>query len=419
MNEVKLNQRDIYKLVQNLTSGKFTSEIELLQSLVRDIVEHHGFEIIGGRVWELNPATEAYVLRYQYGSVEKIPDDYTIPVSEQPLFAKLHKQKTYITYETDKMLLAKGIEFYSATGVGDLLKLNSGYYYKYALGFNAPQILQTFFETLTIISSVASIAISDLHTKFEHQKFQHDLKLASEIQRDLLPEHFLEFHDYKIFGVCIPDNAIGGDYFDYLKSPDLEDERLGVVIGDAASKGLPAAIQALFVTGAMRMGISFSTKMSPLLSRLNTLIFDTFLFARFVTLFYCELTLSSNRLVLYANAGHCAPIHYSPSNDKIQFLDSTAGLLGIMQKQKIGIENITMKPGDILLLYTDGITEARDFSENFYGDERLCEILKQNKSETPKDIAYKILEDVNQFSAGGSYTDDKTLVVIKRDVEVD
>jgi sigma-B regulation protein RsbU (phosphoserine phosphatase) len=411
-----INQRDIYKLVEKLTTGTFASELELLKSLVRDIVDYHEFEITGGRIWEFDSIEKVYLLRYQYGKLKKIPDNYKFPVLENAkLFEKLYNDRTAMSTETDQFLRDKGIHIYSVTGVGEIIKTRYGKYYKFLLSFNAPEILQSFFETLTVISGVATIALRNLIFEEKHQRMSKDIISASEIQRSLLPEHNLEFHDYNIYGICVPDEAVGGDYFDYLEPSNEWEENLGIIIGDAASKGLPAAIQALFVSGATRMAKKFSPKISNMLSALNTLIYDTFPFERFVTLFYCELTLSSNRLVLYANAGHCPPIHYHPDTGEVKFLNSTGGLLGLMQHQKFGLENIRMRPGDILVLYTDGITDSRDKNGELYGENRLIDMIKKLHLETSENIAKLIIEDVQKFTASSTYTDDKTIVVIKRE----
>jgi phosphoserine phosphatase RsbU/P len=410
-----LNQRDIYKLVEKLSSGKYDNHTELLTSLIKEIVESSEFEITGGRLWALDPDNEAYVLKFQYGKVEKIPDDYTISLDDDAeMFYRIETERTLLKYETDSVLREKGIDVFSVTGVGEMIRINRHTYYEYLIGFNAPEILQSFFEILSIISSVATIALRNISEEVKSQKIQTDIVKASEIQRNLLPEHSVQFHDYDVYGVCIPESGVGGDYFDYLKSDDHEEESLGIVLSDAASSGLPAAIQALFVSGAMRMGKSFSTKISQLISRLNTLIFETFFYERFVTLFYCELTLSSNRLILYCNAGHCPPIHYRPETDQFSLLGSTGGLLGLMQYQKFGVENITMHPGDVLLLYTDGITEARNKENKMFGEDRLYDLIRGHHSKSPKDISLSILESVEIFSSKSSYNDDKTLVVIKR-----
>lgn len=413
------SQRDTFKLVETLSHGKFHSETALLKALVKHIVDDGSFEITGGRVWELNPQDKTYKLNYQYGNLKKIPKNYSIQISEHPVFSKLLTERTILQRETDNTLREKGIEVYSATGVGEIVRLKNGKYFKYALGFSAPQILQSFFETLSIISSVASVALRNLSSQALQKRMQHDILKASEIQRSLLPEHYMEYKDYKIFGACIPDAEVGGDYFDYLKSSDEEEDNLGIVVCDAASKGLPAAIQALFVSGAMRMGRGFTPKISQLMSHINTLVFDTFPYERFVTLFYCELTSSKNRLVLYANAGHCAPIHFKPSRDRITMLNATGGLMGIMQYQRFEVENIIMDPGDVLVLYTDGITEARNETGELFGENRLIDIIKNNHLEKPDTIAYKILQEVQTFASEHGYTDDRTLVVIKRDPPVE
>ena len=105
-----VNQRDTYKLVEKLTSGKFKSEIDLLKSLVRHIVTHKEFEINGGRIWELSNAGSSYTLKYQYGKVKKIPNDYTMAVSDHPAFRELPERRTFLQKETDELLKKKGIE---------------------------------------------------------------------------------------------------------------------------------------------------------------------------------------------------------------------------------------------------------------------------------------------------------------------
>jgi len=409
------HQRETYKLVENLISTQFTDPLEMLKRLVKDIVDHKGFEITGGRVWELIPEELAYELRMQYGNVEKIPEHYRIYIQDQPFLSELVKERTLTKVETDKVLKEKGIKLYSVTGVGPIIRTRLGKFYKYLLGFNAPEIKPTFSETLTIISSVATVSMKNIIDLLEKQKIREDLYQAAQIQRSLLPDHSTDFLDYELYGVCIPDSAVGGDFFDYLKPESTdEEEKLGIVIGDASSKGLPAAVQALFVSGAFRMGWSYSTRMSDLFHRLNKLVYTTFPYERFVTLFYCELTSSQNRLVLYVNAGHPAPIHYRAGSDRITKLMPTGGLLGIMPKQKFKVENIRMHVGDILVLFTDGITEAMDENRKIYGEERLFKILKYTKELSAKEIAFEIIEDVNKFSAKSDVNDDKTIIVVKR-----
>ncbi|MDX9791762.1 MAG: PP2C family protein-serine/threonine phosphatase [Candidatus Kapaibacterium sp.] len=411
-----LNQREIYKIVENITCGEYHNELDFLKNLVEEVVNFSDFHITGGRIWQFIPDDQSYIIKYQYGNVMKIPDNYTLYIKDQPILENLYEKRTSLNHENDPVLKSKGIFVYSVTGTGEIIKTESGKYYKFVLGFNADEILQSFYETLNIISSVATITMRSIGIGTEeHKKMQRDIIKASEIQRNLLPEHYVEFYDYKIYGVCIPDSAVGGDYFDYLHNNADEEERIGIVISDAASKGLPAAIQALFVSGAIRMAQAFSPKISTLFSRLNTLIYDTFPYERFVTLFYCELMPTSNRLVLYANAGHCSPIYYRVNKDEVYLLEPTGGLLGLVEQQKFNVENIVMRPGDILALFTDGINEAQDGDGNNYGEARIIELLKKYKDLSAKEITLLIIEDVQKFAAKGKYNDDRTLIIIKRD----
>jgi sigma-B regulation protein RsbU (phosphoserine phosphatase) len=411
-----MTQKQIYRIVDKLASAKYSNELDLLSSVMREIVNRADIEISGGRIWELDASEEAYTLRYQYGSLEPVPENYTVTVEEYPMFAELPVKRTVLNYETDAVLKKSGIRLYSATGVGELVKRNNRKFYPYALAFNAPQISAKFFDMINIIGSAVGIRLRDLARQHQQRVIEKDLSQASEIQQGLLPDHEATFHDYHIFGISIPDRVVGGDYFDYLRPPNKYEERMSVLISDASSKGMAAAIQALFVSGAIRMGVGFDLKMASLLARLNTLIYETFPYERFVTLCYCELIPSDKGLLLYANAGHCNPIHYRAKNRTCRLLPTTGSMLGISPDQRFRIENINMFPGDVLLLYTDGIIEAQNKHGKMFGENRLKTLLRKVHSETPREIGYRCIEEVQKFSTGAEdrYTDDKTLVVIKR-----
>lgn len=412
---LSLPQRHLYKLLDRLLSSEFDDEEKLLQSLVRDLVEREEFAVVGGRVWKLIAEHGVYRLLYQYGEVEHIPDGYELDIAEQPTFAELAKQRTVTDVETDAVLRQRGIKIYSATGVGRLLKVQGDKFYEYVVAINAPTVGQELASMLAIIGSAATAALENLRHRHEREQLQRDLDQASLIQRSLLPDHSIEFLDYTAYGVSVPDRIVGGDYFDYLRPTDTsEEERLGIVVSDAASKGLPAAIQALFVSGALRMGITYHTKISSLIARLNTLIYETFPNERFVTLFYCEITPSASGLVLYANAGHCPALHYSARNGTITSLEPTGGILGIAPHQRCSVENINMQHGDVLLIVTDGVLEAQSPIGEFYGIERLADHVRAAHDQSPRTIAMRILEDVQHFSAGAAYSDDRTIVVIQR-----
>jgi len=418
MNSNQINQRDTYKLVEKMISGDNPDVITMLKSIVSDIVDLDHFEINGGRIWELGRDSESYKLRFQHGKFNKVPDEYEIKVEDQPILKEIPNKHVMLSNETDFVLQELGIKLYSVIGVGDIVKTKTGRYYEYVIGFNAPEIHQSFFELLNIIAGVTTTEIANIKRKLQERddqkKIRRDLAKAAEIQRKLLPNHSYVFKDFDIYGVCLLSEGVGGDYFDYIVREDIDTDSLAIVISDSASHGLIAAVQSNFVSGAIRMGLSYTTRIVDVFNKLNTLIFDKFLYERFVTLFYCELTLSENRLVLYVNAGHPAPIHYRPQKDTIKLLKPTGGMLGILQKQKFGLENIRMQVDDVLVLYTDGITEAMNEHEKVLGEKALQELVRKHHKLSAKDITLNILDEVQKYAAKSVHTDDRTLVVIKR-----
>ena len=406
-------QRTTYKIIDRILSLTYESQLDLLSALVRDIVDNDRFVMTGGRVWEFDEQTSSYVLQYKYGEGSSLTIGTVRNIHEaQSPFAQLSTLHTYTEVETTETLPDSARE-YALTGVGDVLTVDDIRVYRYAIAFTAHTITDELRETLMVAGAAATTSLRNMQSALRERRMQKDLDQAWQIQQGLVPDHSRRFRDFDLYGLSLPESVVGGDYFDYLTTSDHD--RLGVVISDAASKGLPAAVQALFVSGAMRMAVSFETKMSSLISRLNTLMYDTFPHERFVSLFYCEFTHSENGLVLYANAGHCPPLHFRAAVGTFEELHPTGGILGIIAEQQFRVENINMAHGDILVMFTDGITEAQDRSGTLYGEERLCDVVRLNASLTSQDIALAIIDDVQKYSAGAHYSDDKTLIVIKRD----
>lgn len=209
-----MTQKQIYRIVDKLASAKYANELDLLSSVMREIVDRADIEISGGRIWVLDPAEDAYTLRYQYGSLDTVPDNYTVTIEEYPMFAELPIKRTVMNYETDEVLKSTGIRLYSATGIGELVKRKGNKYYPYALAFNAPQISDKFFDMINIIGSAVGIRLRDLERQQQQRVIEKDLSQAWEIQKGLLPDHETIFRDYHLFGISIPDRIVGGDYFE-------------------------------------------------------------------------------------------------------------------------------------------------------------------------------------------------------------
>jgi sigma-B regulation protein RsbU (phosphoserine phosphatase) len=407
-----MNQRQLHKTIESFDSKKFDSSEELLAHVLNEIVQNDRIEIQGGRVWKLNTSKFAYELIAQVGAVEKIKRHFLVKVKEYRVFKILPKQRTIVAKETNAYLRSKGILHYSATGVGDIVKVKGIDLYRYVMSFNTDLTHDVVAPTLNIIGMAVTSMLRSRRIERKSAQLEKDLDKARDIQRSILPEHELRFQNYEVFGVSVADRIVGGDFFDYIVSD--ENDRVSIVIGDAASKGMSAAVQALYVSGALRMGATYQTKITALIRNINTLVHRTFSDDRFLTLFYAELINDKHGLCVYVNAGHPSPIVYRAQSNTTELLESTGNIIGPFPDQIFRSEGIMIGKGDILLLFTDGVSEAMDAAGNQYTERRLTEKLSELKNNTPKNIAGLLLEEVQKFSAKSKYSDDKTVVVIKR-----
>jgi sigma-B regulation protein RsbU (phosphoserine phosphatase) len=408
-----IDQKKLHRLVESIASGKFKTEEEMLITTVNEIVGNENLDINGGRIWKLNEKTETYNILYQTGKIEKIDTKFKIDIFRYPILDLIAKQRTILGKETISTLRKKGIFKYSASGVGGRKKIKEKLFYEYLLAMNSERVDEEFRINLNIIATTLTFQIKQRRSTASVNHLKADIDKARQLQKSILPEHEFKFHDYELYGVTHPAEIIGGDFFDYLEHGD-EKDRLGVTIGDAASKGVGAAAEAMYIAGALRMASGFEIKIVALIRRLNQLVNKIFEDDKFASLFYGELSTHRAGLFLYANAGHNPPIFLKSKSGEAEFLQPTGPVLGPAPDAKYHIDSINFAKGDILLLYSDGITESAD--ENFlpYGDEKLLSKLKSLSKKSAKEITIEILEDVIKFSKNGKYSDDMTLVTIKK-----
>ncbi len=408
-----MNQKKLYKTVESIASQTFSNEKEMLASVLNQIVDNDTINVNGGRIWKLDIETGTYCLLYQTGTIEEINPEFRIVISDYPIFDLIAKERTIMGSETNEVLRKKGIFKYSASGVGDKAKVNGKLYFEYLLALNSEEINDDFKTTLNIISTALTSQIKQKRYSHRAKTLRADLDKARELQKSILPEHEYRFHNYEIFGVTDPAEIVGGDFFDYLQIGN-DMERLGIAVGDAASKGVSAAAEAMYISGALRMASNFEIKISPLMKRMNELVNKIFADDKFASLFYGELYTDQNGLFLFANAGHNPPIFLRNGSDEIILLKPTGPVLGPAPNARYVLDNINFQKDDVLVIYSDGVTDSADSDFNNYGEDRLNNLLKKIKHLSPKEITYSILDDVIQFSKNGQYSDDKTIVVIKR-----
>ncbi len=408
-----MDQHKLYRTVKLLVDQKFRTEEQLLNFILESIIQIDEIPIKGGRIWKLESTAGTYRVIKQHGEMEPIKKNFRLRVADYPMFIQLARKGTFVGAETHRYLRSKGIKSYAAAGVGEFVRWKGHDLYPYVIAINGDYLKNEMTFALNIISNVVTSALKNRRIERKVKLLAEDLDKAREIQKSILPDHELRFHNYDVYGISLPDRVVGGDFFDYLQASGDKD-RLAVVIGDAASKGLSAAAQALYVSGALRMGIEYQTKMGTFIGKINKLVSKTFTAEHFVSMVFIELTNSDNGLIFYVNAGHNNPILLRAKPDEVETLPATGQILGPFPNEKYGTEFSIMRKGDVLLLHTDGITDASNENHEMYGQQRIIERLREYRTKSPREICQVVLEDVQKFNRLLDYSDDKTLVVIKR-----
>jgi len=235
---------------------------------------------------------------------------------------------------------------------------------------------------------------------------ERELSEARAIQEGFLPKQIPQLAGYEIAGTWQPARTVGGDYFDFLP---FDGQALGFCIGDVAGKGMAAAMLMSNLQAGVRGLASPSLSPDILCQRLNALVCQNIASDRFITFFYAQLD-GSDRRLRYVNAGHNAPIvlHRDGSYDR---LEEGGGVLGVFQSQRFVLGTKQLVPGDRLVLFTDGVTEASDSDDSEYGEARLLALLKENISASAIELQRKILTAAGEF-CHGHWRDDATLIVV-------
>lgn len=405
----------LHQTIERITSKKFNTENEMLSSVIDELIASEDIEIIGGRIWQIIPSKKGYGLMYQKGKMQKISSKFVIYFKDYPVLDLFARERTFLSDETNIELRKKGIFKYSATGVGDKIKIDGKPYYEYLLAFNSPNLSIDFKYELSIVATFLTSKIKQWRIAASEKTLKADLDKARQLQKSILPEHEYSFHDYNLYGLTIPADIVGGDFFDYLEIGE-EGDRLGIALGDAASKGVAASAEAMYISGALRMAMTFQIKITPFMKKLNKLVNKIFKDDKFASLFYAELSTDNNGLCLFANAGHNPPMFLKMNSIKIEYLNPTGMVLGVAPKANYTTENINFSPGDVLLIYSDGLTDSTNKQNEEFGEERIKELLIKHRNQSPKEIALSIMNSVIHFNANGTYGDDKTIVIIKKSI---
>jgi phosphoserine phosphatase RsbU/P len=238
------------------------------------------------------------------------------------------------------------------------------------------------------------------------QSQTRELAEAREIQRWLLPREIPQILNCEISAVWQPVREVSGDYFDVMK---FNDHQTALCIADVMGKGMPAALLMANLQAVMRSFASSTTSPKDLCARINSLICSNVDAGKFITLFYGLVDMNEKRL-LYTNAGHNAPvlIHRDGSCER---LSEGGTVLGLIYDGYYSMGEVELRSGDRLVMFTDGLTEARDANDEEFGEERLLNLLRGFKELAARELEQEITRAVNEFSHG-EMGDDMTMIVV-------
>ncbi|MBM3727624.1 MAG: PP2C family protein-serine/threonine phosphatase [Acidobacteria bacterium] len=244
----------------------------------------------------------------------------------------------------------------------------------------------------------------------QKERVHRELEIAREVQGRLFPRAAPRLPGIAVAGFCRPAQAVGGDYYDYFELPG---GRLGFAVADVSGKGVAAAITMATVQASLRtLTIDSSTDLAGMVGRLNRVVFEASASNRFATLFYAQFDPKTG-LLRYVNCGHNAPLVLR--RGELLRPGRTGIALGLRRVFAFGEGEMTLQPGDTLVAFSDGISEAMNDAREEWGEDRLAATVREVAGEPPEEIARAILAAADEFAAGAPQHDDMTLVVLRVD----
>ncbi len=242
----------------------------------------------------------------------------------------------------------------------------------------------------------------------QRERLNRELEIAREVQQRLFPQSGPEIAGLDYAGKCRPASSVGGDYYDFVS---MCDGRLGIAIGDISGKGVPAALLMASLQASLRgLAISNPPELSPLMVNLNRLIYDASPSNRYATFFYGVYDPKS-REFMYVNGGHNPPMVFR--GGEVLRLEEGGPVVGLLGPAQYSQGLVTLQPGDTMVLFTDGISEAMNEADEEFDEERLIPAVRSGVGMKAVDLIDHIIRECDAFVAGAPQHDDMTLVVVR------
>ena len=272
------------------------------------------------------------------------------------------------------------------------------------------QVLQTVARQTGLALEVSELAHSLAAEAAQRAKVNREIEIAREVQERLFPQEMPRIPGATVAGHCRPALGVGGDYYDVI---NLEDGRLGLAVGDVSGKGISAALLMASLRASLR-GVTLDSPrdFANLMHKVNKLVYEASASNRYATFFFAAFDPKTRRLEC-VNAGHNPPVLLRKG--AVIRLEADGPVVGLLPNAPYTEQSLTLEPGDLLILYTDGISEAMTNDDEEWGEERMIASATAVRNKSAADVLKAMFADADQFTAGAPQHDDMTLLVLQLD----
>ena len=249
----------------------------------------------------------------------------------------------------------------------------------------------------------------DRTVREQRDQLLQDVELAAQVQRMFLPSHHPSIPGLEIAGMMQPARGVSGDYYDYIR---IDEHTIQVVIADVAGKGVPAALLMAATAAAVQLETREKRDMLEVVNRLNSALHSLSDSNRYVTLFLADID-APNKSLRYVNCGHNPALLFQAKTQDVVPMNSSCFPIGMFDSVSCAINRVRLNAGDVLVLYTDGVTEARNSLGEEFGVERLATLIRRDHTLSADGLMNRILENITDFSRDVGFEDDATILVVK------
>jgi serine phosphatase RsbU (regulator of sigma subunit) len=389
----------------------------------RELVTHHPLEGLFGVILELAlsavEARRGVILTLEEGDLivraskgdgfsistavrdRVIREKCSLVISDAQLDDALRQQKSIVMHRVRSMMAAP---LQTADRVIGLIYVDNGAVIR--------PFSQEDLDLLTVMANVAAIRIEHARlAEIEQSEKMMELELAqaSEIQRTLLPPEAPVYDGYDLSGLNLPCRTVGGDYYDFVP---YEDGRLALAVGDVSGKGLPAALMMSSLQARVQMLRETMPDPGTAVRTLNRSLTERCPLGKFITFFYALLDPSTGALQ-YSNAGHNYPLVLRTSGE-VEWLKGNGLVLGLFAPIEYEVRQTILAPGELLALYSDGVTEASTDDGKEFGEEGLANFLVARKAIPCEEIVNQLVDHMRKWRGNTTFADDFTIVLVRR-----